>query len=164
MSEPILKIDGEVEHPREMTVEDFAAIEAAFQIPDVSQIDPKRKGVAVTLESVLALVAAKPTAKFLTLHASTDDFHASVPLEAVRERAILIYQFNGEPLPLAAGGPVRFYIRDFAACQADDVDECANVKFLDRIELSVDRGFDNRPTDETSHEELHRRQEGAAPE
>ncbi|MCH7654204.1 MAG: molybdopterin-dependent oxidoreductase, partial [Chloroflexi bacterium] len=88
------------------------------------------------------------------------DFHASVPLEAVREHAILIYQFNGEPLPLAAGGPVRFYIRDFAACQADDVDECANVKFLDRIELSVDRGFDNRPTDEESHEELHRRQEG----
>jgi hypothetical protein len=32
------------------------------------------------------------------------------------------------------------------------------VKFVDRIELSAAKGFDNRPEDEKSHQELHERQ------
>ena len=35
----------------------------------------------------------------------------------------------------------------------------ANVKFVDRIELCVGRGQDNRPADDESHDELHQRQE-----
>ena len=34
----------------------------------------------------------------------------------------------------------------------------ANVKFVDRIELSAARGLDNRPEEERAHAELHRRQ------
>ena len=56
------------------------------------------------------------------------------------------------------GGPVRFFIPDHAACHVAEVDECANVKFVDRIELTHGRGFDNRPTEEEEHVELHRRQ------
>ena len=41
----------------------------------------------------------------------------------------------------------------------DDIDECANVKFLDHIELTAERGFDNRPEDEEEHARLHREQE-----
>ena len=39
----------------------------------------------------------------------------------------------------------------------DEIDECANVKFVDRIELTILRGHDNRPTDEAEHQDLHRR-------
>jgi hypothetical protein len=106
----------------------------------------------------LALVEVKPTAKYLTLHAAADDFHASVPLEAVRERGILIYEIDGRELPVSAGGPVRFYIPDYAACRSAEVDECANVKFVDRLELSAQMGRDNRPHDEKEHEALHQKQ------
>ena len=43
-----------------------------------------------------------------------------------------------------------------AAC--DDIDECANVKFLDHIEFTAERGFDNRPEDEDEHAALHERE------
>ena len=158
MADVLLTIDGEVIQPRQLTWQDFQSLDARFQVPDVSRLDPKRKGTAVKLEGALALAGIKPTAKYLTLHARADDFHASVPLAAIRDRGLLIYQLNGQPLPLSAGGPVRFYIPDFAACHSAEVDECANVKFVDRLELSSERGFDNRPEDEKQHAELHEKQ------
>jgi DMSO/TMAO reductase YedYZ molybdopterin-dependent catalytic subunit len=154
-----LRISGEVERSQQLSADDLAAIDAQYQIPDVSTLDPKRRGQAVKLAGVLALVGARPSATFLTLHSSADDFHASIPLAAVRDRAVLIYALDGEPLPVKAGGPLRFFIPDFAACHSADVDECANVKFVDHIELTAKRGHDNRPTDEAEHAELHRRED-----
>jgi hypothetical protein len=34
----------------------------------------------------------------------------------------------------------------------------ANVKFVDRIELTADKGFDNRPHDGAEHAALHARE------
>lgn len=155
----LLRVDGEVERVLELRLADLAAIDAKYQLGDVSQFDPKRRGDAVSLEGVLALAGVKPSGSYLTLHASADDFHASVPLEAVRNGGALIYRLDGEPLPSSKGGPVRFLVRDAAACRSDEVDECANVKFVDRLELTAGRGYDNRPSDDEAHEELHRRQE-----
>ena len=61
---------------------------------------------------------------------------------------------------VSKGGPTRFIIRDHAACHADEIDECANVKFLDRIEFTIDKGFDNRPSDDEQHAKLHQDQAG----
>ena len=158
----LLTIDGDVESPVTLSFDDLAAMPEAFQICDVSRIDAKRSGGAVTLAGLLARVRPKSTAKHLTLHASVDDFHASIPLDAVRERAILIYRLNGQPLPTKVGGPLRFYIPDFAACHTSEIDECANVKFVDRIELSASPGKDNRPLDAQEHAELHEREERQA--
>jgi len=153
-----LRIDGEVERPAEFSHDDLAALDAAQQIADVSRLDPKRRGQAVTLTGLLTYVGVRPTAKYLTLHATTDDFHASIPLDAVRDRAVLIYELDGAPLPVKAGGPLRFLVPDHAACRMDEIDDCANVKFVDHIELSVERGRDNRPTDEQEHADLHKRE------
>ena len=158
MSEPILSIDGEVHRPRTFSFESLLSFPATFQIADISRIDPKRKGDAVMLEALLALAAPKETATYLTLHASADDFHASIPLEAVRNQALLIYGLHGQPLPASAGGPVRFFIPNFAACHTAEVDECSNVKFVDRIELTAGRGQDNRPPDEGTHAALHEKE------
>lgn len=153
-----LKIDGEVANPMDLSLADLAAIDARWQVPDVSRIDPKRKGRAVKLIGLLAKANPGSAATYLTLHSSADDFHASVPLDSVRERGLLIYEIDGQPLPASAGGPFRFYIPDFAACHSAEVDECANVKFVDRIELSAGKGFDNRPEDEKQHAALHHKQ------
>lgn len=158
MTQPTLTIDGEIESPARLSYDDLAAVGAEFQVADVSSLDSQRKGDAVKLAGLLARVRPKPSARYLTLHASKDDFHASIPLAAVRDSAILIYRLDDQPLPASAGGPLRFFIPDFAACHTSEIDECANVKFVDRLEFSAEPGQDNRPHDEKEHAELHERE------
>lgn len=156
----LLRIDGLVERPQSLSYDDLAGLDARFQAADVSRLDPKRAGDAVTLAGLLEWAGAKPAARWLTLHAAADNFHASIPLEAVRDRGLIIYRLAGQPLPAAKGGPVRFLIPDFAACHTHEVDECANVKFVDHLELTAERGYDNRPTDDESHAALHKEEQG----
>jgi DMSO/TMAO reductase YedYZ molybdopterin-dependent catalytic subunit len=153
-----LSVEGEVQQELGLTFAALRAISADGQIDDISQVDPRYQGRGVSLASVLAMAGLKPSARYLTLHASADDFHASIPLSEVIQRGYLLYCLDDEPLPLSKGGPVRFLVRDSANCQVDEIDECANVKFVDRLELSEQRGQDNRPSSEEDHEELHRRQ------
>jgi DMSO/TMAO reductase YedYZ molybdopterin-dependent catalytic subunit len=154
----VLVVTGECQSPRSLTFEDLAGVPNEHQVPDVNRIVPGRKGDAVRFAGILELVQPTPAARYLGLHSSADNFHASIPLTAVAEKALVIYRLDGQPLPAKAGGPVRFFIPDFAACHTDEIDECANVKFVDRIELTAEKGFDNRPHDGAEHEELHRRQ------
>jgi DMSO/TMAO reductase YedYZ molybdopterin-dependent catalytic subunit len=156
VSQILLRVDGEVVKPLELTFDDFSAIPSAEQVADVSQFHPKRQGDAVTLEAVLTQANPRPGATYLTLHATADDFHASVPLDAVRGEGLIVYRLAGGPLPVKNGGPIRFLIKNPAACHTDELDDCANVKFVDRIELTAGKGRDNRPHDEVSHEQLHR--------
>ena len=154
----MLRIDGDVEQPRTLALEDLAAIDPAQQVPDVRKLEAKRTGEAVRLSAVLELVKPRASARYLGLHSSTDDFHASIPLDAVAGRALIIYRIDGRPLTLDSGGPLRFFIPNYAECHTAEVDECANVKHVDHIELTREKGFDNRPTDEQEHQELHERQ------
>jgi DMSO/TMAO reductase YedYZ molybdopterin-dependent catalytic subunit len=151
----VLTLQGEVESPRSLTFADLAAIPAEHQISDVSRLVPGRKGDAVKLAGILALVKPKPGAQWLGLHAARDNFHASIPLEAVADKGLVIYRLDGQPLPEKAGGPVRFFIPDFADCHTHEIDECANVKFVDTLELTAAKGFDNRPHDGDAHAALH---------
>lgn len=155
MSDAILKIDGEVANPTSFSFEDLASFDESVQIIDVSQIEPSRQGDAIRLQGLLDRVNVQANAAFLGLHSAHDDFHASIPLAQVRERAFVIYRLDGKPLPREKGGPARFFILDHASCNTDDIDECANVKFVDHMELTVERGFDNRPQDEEEHARLH---------
>jgi len=158
MADPILlKLNGEVERPLKLTFSELLALHRSYQIDDVSRIDPKRQGTAVKLVGLLEVAAVRTSARYLGLHSSLDDFHASIPLEPVRDRALVIYQVDGKPLATSQGGPLRFYIPDFAVCHTDEIDECANVKFIDHVELTAEKGFDNRPKDDDQHEALHRK-------
>ena len=152
-----LRVTGDIERPLELAFEELAGLPAQHQVPDMSQIDPKRRGAAVRLAGLLELANSEEGVRYIGLHASADDFHASIPLEAVRDSAVLIYELDGHPLPAAAGGPVRFFIPDHAACHTHEIDECANVKFVDWIELTRDKGRDNRPQDESEHARLHQK-------
>ena len=156
MSDTVLKVMGQVQSPRDLTRADLQSIDDQFQIADVSQLVPSRRGRAVTLAGIVSLARPEHAVDYLTLHATADDFHASVPLGAVSERGFFIYEVDGQPLEPSAGGPVRFFIPDHAACHSAEVDECANVKFVDCVEFSVGKGRDNRPQDDDEHEALHR--------
>ena len=150
-----LRVDGEVAQPSLFSFDDLCAFPEADQVRDFSRFHPKRPGDGVTLRSLLDRVRPVATASYLTLHATKDDFAASIPLEAIVDEAVLVYQLDGAPYPEAKGGPFRFLIKNPAACHTDELDDCANVKFVDRIELTSGKGRDTRPHDEVQHEALH---------
>lgn len=154
-SQTRLVVDGDVDVPSSFSFEELNAFPEAEQVRDVTRFHPKRPGDGVTLRALLQRVRPRDTATYLTLHATKDDFAASIPLTAVLDEAILVYQLDGVPYPEAKGGPYRFLIKNPAACQTDELDDCANVKFVDRIELTSSRGRDTRPHDEAQHEALH---------
>lgn len=153
--EPILQVTGEVASARKFNFRDMQQISAEYQVADFTTIEPNRGGIALKLKGILEAVQVAESANYLGLHSSQDDFHASIPLDEVRERGYFIYGLDGAPLPQTKGGPLRFYIPDHAQCNTEDIDECANVKYVDHIELTATRGFDNRPTDEEEHAKLH---------
>jgi DMSO/TMAO reductase YedYZ molybdopterin-dependent catalytic subunit len=150
-----LIVDGAVEHPLELGFDDLRSLPEAHQVADVSRFHPKRQGDGVALEALLERVRPRPEANYLTLHADRDDFHVSVPLQAIRAEGIVVYHRGGSPLGAEQGGPIRFLIRDPAACYTDELDDCANVKYLSRIELTVRKGRDTRPQTDEEHAKLH---------
>ena len=152
---PRLRVDGLVESAVDLSHDDFAAFDDRDRVPDVSTFHPSRRGVAVALEAILDRVGPLPGANYLTLHADRDDFHVSIPLAAVRAEGFVVYGHAGHPLATGDGGPFRFLIRDPSACHTSELDDCANVKYLSRIELSERRKRDTRPADESAHAALH---------
>ena len=150
-----LRVDGDVAQPCSLSFDDLRAFPEADQVRDVSRFHPKRPGDGVTLRSLLNRVRPHASASYLTLHATKDDFAASIPLAAIVDEAVLVYQLDGAPYPESKGGPFRFLIKNPAACHTDELDDCANVKFVDRIELTSGKGRDTRPHDEAQHEALH---------
>lgn len=155
MDKSRLLFDGQVQRPCAFTFEDLQELDEQWQVVDVRRFGAKG-GDAVRLLGLLESVSPKSDVTHIGLHGSRDDFHASIPLDPVREKALVIYQLEGQPLDPSAGGPFRFFVPDHAACHTDEIDECANVKFLDRIELTIGKGFDNRPEDDEEHARLHR--------
>ncbi len=157
-----VSVSGLVGRSLELSHADLAALPG--QVADVSALAPGREGSAVRFTSVLEAASVQTDAEFLTLEAE-GGFAASIPLAAVIDQALLLYALDGEPLPHDKGGPVRFLIPDPAACGTADVDTCANVKWLNSISLSTERGRDVRPTTLRAHEALHeaeREKEGGA--
>jgi DMSO/TMAO reductase YedYZ molybdopterin-dependent catalytic subunit len=159
MDSPVLlRVDGAVEVPLGVTFEDLSGMPAEVQVVDVSRYQPTRRGDAVTLEALLGLAGPLPEASHVTLHADRDDFHVSIPLDVIRPQGLVVYKVGGERLGGEQGGPIRLLIRDPSACHSGELDECANVKYLSRIELTSGRGRDTRPIDDAAHQALHEKQ------
>jgi DMSO/TMAO reductase YedYZ molybdopterin-dependent catalytic subunit len=139
-----LRVDGHVESPREFAFEDLATLAPQHGVLDVTQFGLKRGGDAVRLNALLNLVSVKPSAKYISVHSSTDGFHASGPLESIRDTALVVFRVNGGPLESNAGGPFRFFIPQLGPCHSGELDACANVKFVDRIEVCTEKKRDAR--------------------
>jgi DMSO/TMAO reductase YedYZ molybdopterin-dependent catalytic subunit len=160
MNNVLLKIDGAVEHSLALEFDDLAAFPEAAQFADVSRLHASRRGDGVTLDAILEQAAVRPAAKYVILHADRDDFHVCVPLEAIKGQGIVVYKLGSGALSVEQGGPIRLIIRDPSACHTGDLDDCSNVKYLSRIELTERRGRDTRPETETAHAALHEAQAG----
>ena len=140
----VLSVEGEVQTPRTFGFADLAAL--PNQVPDVGVLIPGREGSAVKLSTLLDATGMQAGATHVTLHAGDDDYAASVPLNAVIDRALIVYRIGETPLTESQGGPMRFLITDADACGVSNVDACANVKCLRTVQLTQGPGADSRPT------------------
>ena len=139
-----LRIEGAVSAPVSLDYADLCALPE--QVKDIGTLVPGRGGGGVWLRSALDAAGASASAAFVTLGAADGRFALSLPLSAVRDRGVLVYQLNDAPLPASQGGPVRIYIVDAAVCGgvtadegAEVIDACANVKQLGLARVTVDR-------------------------
>ena len=123
---PILEIGGPMVTPTAFSYLDFRKMPG--QIPDVSRLRSGRSGSGVRVETLLDRVSVKPGATHAVFYAREDGFSAKVPLEHLRERGLMIYQLDGQPLPDRAGGPLRLLIPGAE-------DRCANIKGVSRVEI-----------------------------
>jgi DMSO/TMAO reductase YedYZ molybdopterin-dependent catalytic subunit len=158
MSETLLTIDGAVDNPQQLTFADLRAFPLSAQFADVSRLHPGRRGDGVTLDAILERSAVRSGARFLILHANRDDFHVCVPLEVIKGQGIVVYKVGSAALDVNHGGPIRLIIRDPSVCHTGELDDCANVKYLSRIEVTERRGRDTRPETEAEHAALHQAQ------
>ena len=107
---------------RTLDFENFATL--PNQIADISTLVPDRQGQGVWIREVLDHT---PNADAI-FYADADRFSATVDLALVRERGLLIYGLEEQPLPASYGGPLRLIIPGHD-------DRCANVKGVARVEI-----------------------------
>jgi DMSO/TMAO reductase YedYZ molybdopterin-dependent catalytic subunit len=105
-----LTLDGLVEKPVTLTWQDFLALPQIERVLDFhcvttwSRFDLRLKGVE--FKTVCALVKPKPGAKFV-LFSSYDGYTTNLSLATAFDDLLLAHEWDGKPLPLEHGGPVR---------------------------------------------------------
>jgi DMSO/TMAO reductase YedYZ molybdopterin-dependent catalytic subunit len=134
-----LKLDGAVEAPVTL---DWAAFRALPQHEDLSDfhcvttwslMDSRWKGVQFS--TLAALARPLDSATHVMAHAY-DGYSTNLPLdEALKDDVLLVYEWNGQPLPRDHGGPVRMITPQLYAWKG--------AKWINRIEFMVGnrRGF-----------------------
>jgi DMSO/TMAO reductase YedYZ molybdopterin-dependent catalytic subunit len=116
-----LKVGGLVEKPLALTLDELRSYEPMHQFITLSCISNPIGGdligtirwTGVSLRRLLPDLGLQPEAMHLKIR-SADGFYEVVPLEIVRsdERVMLAYAWDGVPLPVRHGFPLRIYIPD----------------------------------------------------
>ena len=101
---------------------------------ELADFQPSRTGLAVPVAALLGEVESNDGDE-LVLNSSTDGFCATLPLAAAAEVGLIWFAGADGPLTKEQGGPFRFFIPKAAECKTAVLDNCANVKFVDRIEV-----------------------------
>ena len=111
-----LRIHGEVERPLTLDFQDLLRLSQAEITCDVhcvtgwTLLDSRWSGVP--LKTILNLVHARPSARFVIFEAAAG-YTSNIPAsEALKENVILAHSFAGAPLPQAHGAPVRALVPD----------------------------------------------------
>ncbi|SFE01151.1 DMSO/TMAO reductase YedYZ, molybdopterin-dependent catalytic subunit [Chitinophaga sp. CF118] len=142
-----LVIDGEVEHPVELTWQDFLALPQTEDTSDFhcvttwSKLDMNWKGVR--LLDLAALAQPKDTATHIMCY-GYDDYTTNVSLEeALKPDVLLVHAVDGQPLPQDHGGPVRMITPQLYAWKGSKW--IRRIEFLSKNKLGFweERGYSN---------------------
>lgn len=115
-----LKIEGLVDTPSKFALEEIRALPAVSQVITLSCISNPVGGdlistavwTGVPFKSLLDEVGLQDQAMKILIE-SEDGFYESISLEdAMDPRTLLVYEMNGDTLPVEHGYPLRIYIPD----------------------------------------------------
>lgn len=141
-----LTIDGLVEKPTVLTWQNFIRLPQVERVSDFhcvttwSRFDNHWKGVE--FRAVCNLVKPKPEARFL-FFTSYDGYTTNLSLEASLDDLLLVHEWEGKPLTLEHGGPVRGVVSKIYAWKG--AKWIKQITFLDRDKLGFweARGYSN---------------------
>ncbi len=135
----ILRIEGAVVQPVTLDREALLKLPAEHQLSDLKEIMGKVNGKAIRVKGILEVPALAIGADHVTFHSQDGQFAASLTVKQAAEYGVLVYELEGQPLPVSKGGPFRLVAPGLG-------DLCANVKGVARIELTKGPGRDTRPS------------------
>jgi DMSO/TMAO reductase YedYZ molybdopterin-dependent catalytic subunit len=108
-----VEISGLVDNPATITYEEVAAMPATVadaRMTSVSGWSVRGKWKGVQLSYLMDLVKPKPKAAHLQFISYRSIYTTCIPLEvALRERTLLAHTFDGEPIEVEYGGPLRIF-------------------------------------------------------
>lgn len=108
-----VRLGGLVEKPVTLTYEEIVALPKSIadaRLTSVSGWSVRGKWGGVRLSDVLALTGLKPEATHVRFTSYRELYTTCIPLdEALKERTLLAYEFDGEALDADYGGPVRIF-------------------------------------------------------
>ncbi len=133
-----VRIEGAVVQPISFDRAIIAALPEEHHV-DVSTVMLGMKGRGVRLKGLLNVPALAIEADHVAFHASDGKYSACLTLDQAREHGVLVYELDGAPLPDTKGGPFRLITPGLG-------DLCANVKGVERIEITKGPGRDTRQT------------------
>jgi len=135
-----LELSGMVDHPMTLTLEDIRSRPAFSEYITLSCISNYIGGdlisttlfTGIRLKDLLDEAGLQPGAKELQIE-SVDGFYESVVMEDIMdERTLLVFEMNGEALPIKHGFPLRIYIaNDYGMKQP---------KWIERMEVIGNEG------------------------
>ena len=109
-----ITVDGEVAEPTSWSWEEAHRLPAAEYRGDIhcvttwSKLDTRFGGISV--DSLLDVAQPTPEGRFVTA-TSTTGYTTNLPLADVTGgKAWLVWEFDGQPLPVEHGGPVRMLV------------------------------------------------------
>ena len=146
-----LQIDGLVDKPLRLSLDGIRARPAVSQVMTLECISNPVGGdltstaqiVGIPFKTILAEAGLQPTARSAYI-TSTDGYYETVVMSDMQdERTLLVYEMNGEPLPVEHGFPLRIYIPNrFGMKQPKWIE---HIELVDREQPGywVVRGWDN---------------------
>jgi sulfoxide reductase catalytic subunit YedY len=108
-----VQLGGLIENPVTLTYEDILALPKSIadaRLTSVTRWSVRGKWGGVRISDLLALVRIKPEATYVRFISYRTIYTTCIPLDtALKERTLLAYDFDGEPLDADYGGPVRAF-------------------------------------------------------
>jgi len=129
-----LGIYGQVEHPLVLTLDQISALGRVSITCDVhcvtgwTLLDAEWGGIR--LSSLMAHAKVKKDARFVIFEAP-EGYTSNIPVQEARKKDVILADtFNGDPLPLAHGAPLRAVVPDLYFWKS--------VKWVQRIKFTVE--------------------------
>jgi DMSO/TMAO reductase YedYZ molybdopterin-dependent catalytic subunit len=108
-----VQVGGLVESPTTLTYEEILGMPSTVadaRLTSVSGWSVRGEWTGVRLSVVMDGVKPRPAAAYVQFVSYGRTYETCIPLDvALRERTLLAYQFDGEPIEVDYGGPVRIF-------------------------------------------------------